>query len=106
VNDDVLVQVPIGDATRLEDLAAALKESQAPVVVHPFDGETVAQIVVALGATSLAALRAWLHHQVAQRKTFKVVRGGLELTGYTHKEVDVIVHRLQESMPQGSRGDE
>jgi hypothetical protein len=93
---NISVQVPPEDRSALDDLLARLGLSADAEIteVHPFDGETVVQSVVALTAVGTPALRAWLRARVDERKAFRVVYDGVEYTGYTSEEVEALVTAL------------
>jgi hypothetical protein len=91
---NVSVQVPPEDRSALDDLLRSLDHSTEVTEVHPFDGETMVQSVLAVTAVSTPVIRAWLRARVDQRKTFRVVYDGVEYTGYTADEVEALVQAL------------
>lgn len=93
----VLVQVPGGDATDLDELAEHFTSPER-TTVEPFDGEAVVQAVLALTGVSIPALGAWLTARVQTRKNFKVVSDGVELSGYSVEEVRQILQVLEDRL--------
>ena len=91
---NISVQVPPEDRSALEELQQSLGLSAEIIEVHPFDGETMAQSVVAVTLVATPLLRAWLRARVDQRKAFRVVYDGVEYSGYTAEEVEALVRTL------------
>lgn len=89
------VQVPLDEAASLRELLRHLDVHADTSQLHPFDGETVIQSVVALTGASIPVLRLWLRARVAERKTFRVVYDGTEYVGYTVDEVERLVEALK-----------
>jgi hypothetical protein len=89
------VQVPVDEAASLRELLRNLTVDADTVQLHPFDGETVVQSIIALTGASIPVLRLWLRARVAERKTFRVVYDGTEYAGYTADEVERLVEVLK-----------
>jgi hypothetical protein len=94
VSDVIIVQVPANERDDLERLGRQVDEDDIQDV-HPFDGETVAQLAMAVSTTSLPFLRAWIKGRIEARKGFEIVHDGTELRGYTADEADQILARLE-----------
>ena len=86
----VIVQVPADDVAELERLGAQVGDEEIELL-HPFDGETVAQLVLVVSTTSLPFLRAWVKMRIEARKAVVVIHNGNELRGYTADEAERIL---------------
>jgi hypothetical protein len=91
----VSVQVPTGDSESLTELLRTLGVQADIIQLHPFDGETAVQSVIALTSATIPALRIWLRARVDQRKTYRIVYDGTEYTGYTVDEVERLMKTLK-----------
>lgn len=96
----IAVRVREDDTSDLQALLDALGAATDPEVAHPFDGETVVQAIVVLGAGAFPFFRAWVEARTAQRKHFSIVTNGTELKGYTAQEAQFILTTLAESIPE------
>jgi len=90
----VIVRLPASDAQDLSDLVQGIHSDEDVEMVHPFDGATVAQVLVALSTTTLPFFRIWANARLEARKGFVVVHDGKELRGYTADEVERIARVL------------
>jgi hypothetical protein len=95
----VLVQVPLDDAAALESLIEGMDGVTPAGTAHPFDGETVAQVLVLLSGAGLPYFRTWARSRISARKGFKAVINGVELSGYTAEEVASILDHVQREIP-------
>jgi hypothetical protein len=91
----ILVQVPSADSDNLDELATKLGATSGVTLVHPFDGETMAQILVTVSTGSFPFFALWVRERIAARNRFQVVVDGTELTGYTADEANTILERLR-----------
>lgn len=91
----VIVQLPASDASELRALVEEVDSGEEVEMVHPFDGETVAQVLLAVSAASLPYFRIWARARVEARKGFTILHEGKELRGYTADEVERILKILQ-----------
>ena len=99
----VSVQVPIEDEASLHELTGRMEcDEREQIRVHPFDGEMVTQVVVPLTLASIPVLKAWILGRADQRKSLKVAFRGYELTGYTPREVEIIIRALEEAVSDES----
>ncbi|WP_345201996.1 hypothetical protein [Fodinibacter luteus] len=87
----VIVRLPASDAQELTALVQSIHSDEDVEMVHPFDGATVAQVLVALSTATLPFFRIWANARVEARKGFVVVHDGRELRGYTADEVERII---------------
>ncbi len=94
MTDHAIVRLPARDAQDLNDLVQGLRSDEDIEMVHPFDGETVAQVLVALSTTTLPFFRTWVKARLEARKGFVVLHEGKELRGYTADEVEQIMRVL------------
>jgi len=91
----VLVQVPLDDASALEGLVEGMDNASHAGTAHPFDGETVAQVLILLSTAGFPYFRTWAQGRISARKGFKAVINGVELSGYTAEEVGSILEHVQ-----------
>lgn len=95
----IAVRVPEDDVEALRVLRMELGSEDEIVTAHPFDGETVVQLLVVLVGASYPYFRSWLKSRATSRKSYTVVHDGTELTGYTAGEVESILNRLESAAP-------
>ena len=94
MDEFVIVQVPEGDADDLAGLAAIAAEDEDVQMIHPFDGDTVAQILVVLSATTLPFFKTWMSARLNARKSIEVVRKGTKIKGASADDVVNIMQAL------------
>lgn len=94
MSDVIVVQVPASERDELERLGQQVDEDDIQEL-HPFDGETVVQLVMGLSTASLPFLRAWMRERIEARKGFEIIHDGTALRGYTAREADHVLARLQ-----------
>jgi hypothetical protein len=95
VSIPMLVQVPLDDASALEGLIGGMEGATPAGTAHPFDGETVAQVLVLLSTAGFPYFRTWARSRISARKGFKAVINGVEFSGYTAEEVTSILEHVQ-----------
>ncbi|MFE2375601.1 hypothetical protein [Streptomyces sp. NPDC059398] len=96
-------------ADELETLAQGVAAAGERTEQRPFDGEATLQILIALSAATFPYFRTWIRSRTEQRKVTKVVIDGLELSGYTEKEANRILDRVQSrlaALPESTDGPE
>ena len=92
MSSPAILQVPFEEQ---EDLLALADEVAEDVeLVHPFDGETVAQLALLVSAVTLPFVRAWIKLRIESRKSFVVIHDGHEYRGYTPQEIEQILRML------------
>ncbi|NDZ77252.1 hypothetical protein G3I19_01655 [Streptomyces sp. SID10853] len=94
-------------ADELEVLAHGITTAGERTEQRPFDGEAALQMLIALSVATFPYFRTWIRSRADQRKETKVVVDGLELSGYTEKEVNRILDRVQgkiAEIPEGAPG--
>lgn len=92
----VLVRIPVADAEDLKTLSQRAGDDEEVEVIHPFDGATMAQLLLSVSPAIIPFFQAWLTSRVEARKEFRVVYDGNEITGYTAEEVERIVNALKD----------
>lgn len=95
----IAIRVPEEDIEELRKLQKGVGSTDEIVVAHPFDGETVVQLVILLSSAGYPFFRSWLTYRATARKSYSVVHNGTELTGYTASEVETILKRLDGAAP-------
>ncbi|WP_395244116.1 hypothetical protein ACGGZK_18640 [Agromyces sp. MMS24-K17] len=94
MDEFVIVQVPEGDVDDLAELIAIAAEDEEVQMVHPFDGDTVAQILIVASATTLPFFKAWMNARVSARKSLEVIRKGTKIKGASADDVVKIMQAL------------
>jgi hypothetical protein len=94
--DVIILQVPANDANDLERLGAQLGDEEEVEVLHPFDGETIAQLFVLLSGATFPYLRAWVRERIESRKAVVIIHNGTELRGYTADEAERLLASLKD----------
>ncbi|WP_406140004.1 hypothetical protein [Streptomyces sp. NBC_01089] len=91
-------------ADELETLARGITTAGERTEQRPFDGEATLQMLIALSVATFPYFRTWLRSRSDQRKVTKVVIDGLELSGYTEKEANRILDRVQGKLAESPEG--
>jgi len=99
--DYILVQVPESEADALDQLRPALPDRPEVSEVQPFDGETVAQLIVAVTSISAPIVIAWIKARAESRKSFQIVVDGVQLNGYTPAEVSRMTRTIEQLAKEG-----
>lgn len=77
----IALRVPEADKLELEELIGELGGDSGEIQISkPFDGETVAQVLLTLGAT-YPYFKSWLVFRGESRKAFSIVHNGTEMKG-------------------------
>lgn len=91
-----MVQVPEQDSPDLESLKDIAAEGAQVKQVHPFDGATAAQILLAVSTAALPFFQAWMQSRVEAKKAFDVSISGRKFKGTTSDDVVKILKALDE----------
>jgi len=91
----VAVKVVEGESADLDALLKELEESQEIILVEPFDGVVFAQAFISVTPAALPVLLRWIRSRAEARKSYKVAVNGVELSGYTPREIARVCESLQ-----------
>ena len=89
------VQVPEVDEDDLASLARDLKAPASFGIVRPFDGQALLQTLLPLTIATIPIVTTWLKSRVERAKVYKIVVGGVEISGYSAHEAEAILTQLQ-----------
>lgn len=101
---DLVVSIDLSDDdadAELRKLAEALSVTEEPVEVSPFDGASALELFVSISAVTFPYFKIWVNSRTANRRKFKVVIDGVELTGYNEAEANKILQTVQKATADG-----
>lgn len=90
----VLVRVDGNEQDSLLELERLQCPGEAPSRITPFDGETLIQSLLTITVATWPFFRAWLKERVDHRRAVSVIHEGIEIRGYTAKELDSLLPAL------------
>jgi hypothetical protein len=94
---ELIVELPPSDETELPE--AEIMPRGGPVAtVWGLNGDQVLQVAIIVTAGSVEVLRAWLLARAERLKHTRVVWHGREFTGYTPKEIELLMQTLHRAL--------
>lgn len=93
---ELIVELPASDETETELPETEIMRRGGPVAtVSGLNGDQVLQVAIIVTAGSVNVLRTWLLARAERLKHTRVVWDGKEFTGYTPKEIELLIQALQ-----------
>ena len=89
---EALVSVPVEESTDLEGLKPLGTGEE--LGSQPYDGATIASVLVPLTSASVPVLRAWIISRFDAKKSQSVTIGGVKFEGYDAQEVQELLSEL------------
>ena len=84
----ILVGMPTDLRADIDELNLLLGGGSLQFGVEPFDGDALIQLLVILTPSTSAVLIQWIRSKADRAKSCRLVRDGVEYTGYSAKEIN------------------
>lgn len=94
--DHVLIAVPTENAAELTELQELLAMPEVTIESKPFDGVTIAQVLIPVTVLSVPVLTTWIRSRFEHRRSQSVSFRGMKFTGYSPDEIEQLVELLED----------
>lgn len=96
---NISVQVPEDQAYLLDTLVDELDLGSRVenVVMRPFDGLTMVQVLIPVSTATVSVIRKWIDARQKARSSYRIFCRGMELTGFSAREAERFIVHLAET---------